>query len=91
VFSLSGKSDKYPAYAELPGGGPPFHPNCSKSTRPFIEDLASSKQLDQADGLDDADKLLGMKPAEAQRTFKDLQIYDQQKDRYATTAKKLFG
>jgi hypothetical protein len=91
VFSLSGKSDKYPAYAELPGGGPPFHPNCSKSTRPFVEELASGKQLDQAEGLDDADKLLGMKPSEAQRSYKDLQIFAQQKDRYATTAKKLFG
>jgi hypothetical protein len=39
VFSLSGKSDKYPALSSLPGGAgpyppPPFHPHCSKSTRP---------------------------------------------------------
>jgi hypothetical protein len=91
VFSLSGNSDKYPAYSSLPGGGPPFHPNCSKSTRPFVEELASDKQLDQADGLDDADKLLGMDATQAQRAFKDLQIHAQQKDRYATTASKLFG
>jgi hypothetical protein len=91
VFSLSGRSDKYPAYSELPGGGPPFHPNCSKSTRPFVEELASETQLDQAEGLDDADKLLGMDASQAQRAFKDLQIHAQQKDRYATTAEKLFG
>jgi hypothetical protein len=91
VFSLSGNSDKYPAYSSLPGGGPPFHPLCSKSTRPFVEELASDKQLDQADGLDDADKLLGMDATQAQRAFKDLQIHAQQKDRYATTASKLFG
>jgi hypothetical protein len=91
VFSLSGKSDKYPAYSELPGGGPPFHPNCSKSTRPFVEELASPAQLEQAEGLDDADKLLGDDPARAQRKFRDLQIHTQQKDRYSTTAQKLFG
>jgi hypothetical protein len=91
VFSLSGKSSKYPAYSELPGGGPPFHPNCSKSTRAFVEELASPLQLEQADGLDDADKLLGDDVSTAQRKFKDLQIHAQQKDRYASTAKKLFG
>jgi hypothetical protein len=25
----------------LPGGGPPFHPNCSKGTSPYIHELAS--------------------------------------------------
>jgi len=33
--------------ASLPGGGPPFHPNCSKGTAPFIPELASkSRQAD---------------------------------------------
>ena len=91
VFSLSGKSDKYPAYSSLPGGGPPFHPNCSKSTRPFVPELANETQLEQADGLDDADKLLGMDQTQAHRAFNDLQLHAQQKDRYASTAKKLFG
>jgi hypothetical protein len=91
VFSLSGTSSKYPALASLPGGGPPFHPQCSKSTRPFIEHLASGRQLDLAGGLGDARKLIGKDVATAQRAFKDLQIYQQQKDRYATTAKALFG
>lgn len=83
VFSLSGKSDKYPAYDSLPGGGPPFHPNCTKSTRPFVEELASDKQLDHAEILDDSEQLLGMNASQAQRSFKDLQIHAQIKDRYA--------
>jgi hypothetical protein len=77
VFSLSGTSAKYPALASLPGGGPPFHPNCSKSTRPFVEELATEKQLRLADGLDDARKLIGMDTAQAQRAFNDLQIHAQ--------------
>lgn len=83
VFSLSGKSSKYPAYDSLPGGGAPFHPLCSKSTRPFVEELATDKQLDHAEILDDSEQLLGMNPSQAQRSFKDLQIHAQIKDRYA--------
>lgn len=33
--------------SSLPGGGPPFHPNCSKGTAPYIHELASkSRQAD---------------------------------------------
>jgi hypothetical protein len=92
VFSLSGKSDKYPA---IPSGdgypAPPFHPNCSKSTRPYVEALASDKEQDMAEGLDDADKLLKCEPSEAQKRFQDLQLHQQVKAHYASTAKKLFG
>lgn len=77
VFSLSGNHPKYPALDSLPGGGPPFHPNCSKSTGPFIDELATDKQLERADGVDDAHKLIGMTPSEAQRSYKDLQIRQQ--------------
>jgi hypothetical protein len=91
VFSLSGKSEKYPAYSELPGGGPPFHPNCSKSTRPFVEELADERQMAAAEPLEDAGTLLGMDVSRAQRAFKDLQLHAQVKDRYAMTEKKLFG
>jgi hypothetical protein len=90
VFSISGKSDKYPSLEDLPSGGPPFHPNCSKSTRPFVEDLATDEELDEADGVDDADKLLDVDAATAQRRFKDLQLYSRVKDSYATTERKLF-
>ena len=91
VYSLSGRSGTYPAYRELPGGGPPFHPNCSKSTRPFVEGLASDRQLDAAQGDDDQPKMLGIDPAEAQRRFKALQLQQQVRKNYATTARELFG
>lgn len=45
VFSISGKSKKYPPLSGLPSGGPPFHPNCSKSTAPFVEELATPEEL----------------------------------------------
>ena len=77
VFSLSGNHAKYPAYDSLPGGGPPFHPNCSKGTRPFIESLATNQQLERAEGVEDAEKLLGKDTSRAQRMFKDLQLHEQ--------------
>ncbi len=87
VFSLSGKHPKYPPLDSLPGGGPPFHPNCSKSTRPFIEELATEKQLEAADGpaSGDSNKLLGMKPQDAQKAFKDLQLRRQVEDPYTSS------
>lgn len=91
VFSLSGKSSDYPSIDELPDGGPPFHPNCSKSTRPYVEELASDKEQDMADGVDDADKLLNVDATTAQRRYQDLQLYQDVKQNYASTADKLFG
>lgn len=41
ICSLGGGSSEHPPLSSLPGGGPPFHPNCSKGTRPYIEHLAS--------------------------------------------------
>ncbi|GEM_PF-1967079 len=40
ICSIDGKSGKWPALSSLPGGGPPFHPNCSKGTRPYVEGLS---------------------------------------------------
>jgi hypothetical protein len=43
IFSLSGKDKKYPAFSTVSDGQLPyklFHPNCSKSTAPFIEGLS---------------------------------------------------
>jgi hypothetical protein len=91
VFSLGGKGGKYPPLSSLPGGGPPFHPNCSKSTRPFVEALAGEQQKKDAEILPDSAKLLGTDPAEAQRRYKDLQLRAQVKERYADTEQKLFG
>jgi hypothetical protein len=85
VFSLGGGSSKYPPLASLPGGGPPFHPNCSKSTRPYVESLATESQQENAEGLDDAKTLLGQSPAEAQRRYKDLQLEQQVKAGYGSS------
>lgn len=91
VFSISGRSSDYPALSSLPGGGPPFHPNCSKSTRPFVAALASAAQLKQAGGWADGEKLQNVDAAEAQRRFKDLQIHTEVKAGYAHTAARLYG
>lgn len=49
VVSLTGEqvSDgvRYPALASLPGGGPPFHPNCTKGTAAYIPDLVSAGRV----------------------------------------------
>lgn len=34
----------YPALAGLPGGGPPFHPNCSKGTAAYVPELVSASR-----------------------------------------------
>lgn len=36
---------RYPAIASLPGGGPPFHPNCTKGTAAYIPDLVSAGRV----------------------------------------------
>lgn len=41
VVSIDGARDGYPSIDELPGGGPPFHPLCSKGTTVYIEQLVS--------------------------------------------------
>lgn len=82
VFSISGKSKKYPSLTSLPGGGPPFHPNCSKSSAPYIEDLATDTDAKVAAGDQDAQKLIGMTPAQAQKAYRDLQLRQQAEARY---------
>jgi len=78
VFYIGpGQHPRYPHFDSLPSGGPPFHPNCSKSVRAFVEDLASDEQKQRAQGVPDAEKLLGVSPTEAQRRFKGLQIGQQ--------------
>lgn len=91
VFSISGQSSEYPALADVQRGGPPFHPNCSKSTRPFVPELATAAELEQAGGVNGADRLIEMKPAAAQREFKNENFYKRVKDSYAATARELFG
>jgi len=88
VFSLSGKSDKYPPLSSLPGGGPPFHVQCSKGTAPFVEALADQVNIDV--GKPDAltNKLLKTKDqSQLQRLFQDFNV----SGHVATRMKKLQG
>lgn len=85
VFYIGdGQHPKYPHFNTLPGDGPPFHPQCSKSVRAFIEALATENQKKIGEGIADAEKLLKQSPtdkpisqAEAQRAYKDLQMRQQ--------------
>lgn len=36
IYSLSGTSTEYPAISTIPNGGPPFHPRCRHTYRPYI-------------------------------------------------------
>lgn len=49
VVSVSGRTPGYVALASLPGGGPPFHPNCSKGTAAYDDALVSSERAAAAD------------------------------------------
>jgi len=85
VFSISGASDTYPPLSSLPSGGPPFHPNCSKGTAPFIEALADPEEI--AAGLPDpdTDKLLNVRDrTELQRRYEALRLQPVVRARAAT-------
>ncbi len=81
IFSISGKHPKYPSYSELPGGGAPFHPNCSKGIRPYIEALSTADDTRAGEPSPVVGRLLGVKPKEAQRMFNDLQLLKYTKSR----------
>jgi hypothetical protein len=91
VFSLSGKSTKYPALESMPGKGPPFHPNCSKSTRAFVEELATPAQLREAQPTPDTLAMVGMKTTDAQRAYTDLQMRPQAEQRNRRSANSIKG
>lgn len=46
VFSISGRDKRYPPLSLV--GPPPWHPNCKDVLAPFVEDLASEKELSEA-------------------------------------------
>jgi hypothetical protein len=74
VFSISGKHPRYPALSSLPGGGPPFHPNCTKSTSPFIEELADPEEIEAGQPDPDLEPLLNVRDrSELQRRFQATQ------------------
>ena len=67
VFSISGNSDKYPPTADMPNGGPPFHPNCRHTLAPFVEKLASETDIVRAQINP---QFLGIDAKQAQKKFK---------------------
>jgi hypothetical protein len=66
VYSISGTHPLYPPLASLPGGGPPFHPRCTKSVVAFVPELATEQQLAEAMPTPAAAALAGKSAAEAQ-------------------------
>lgn len=78
VYSIGGSHDRYPPLSDLPGGGPPFHPNCSKATAPFIESLADPEQVEAAQPDADTDKMHRVQDrTDLQRRFNALQLRQQ--------------
>lgn len=85
VFSISGTHDRYPALARLPGGGPPFHPNCTKGTAPFIEALADAQDIAAGEPDPDLEPMLTTDDrTELQRRFQATQGATQARTRAAT-------
>ncbi len=64
IFSISGTSDTYPALADI-DNGPPFHPNCIHRLLPFVEDLATEKEIERGSKVPEA--ALGKTHAELER------------------------
>jgi hypothetical protein len=91
VFSLSGNHPKYPPLSSMQGGGPPFHPNCSKSTRAFVEELATKAQIAAAEPDQDVGQLRGLSASQAQRAYKDLQMRPQAEQRNRRSANSIKG
>lgn len=76
VYSIAGDHPKYPALNSLPGGGPPFHPNCSKGIAAFIEELSNETQQAAAEPEPETAQIAEQwkeQPSKAARTYRDLQ------------------
>ncbi len=87
-----GKSDgKYPSIASI--DGPPFHPNCSKSTAPIVVDLATKQQL--AEGRPDqssrAMARVGVNSPAARRLMQGDQVQAQVKQRMKKITRSITG
>lgn len=82
VFSISGDHPKYPPLSSLPGGGPPFHPNCSKGTAPFIEALADPQAIAAGEPDRDTNLMLNDRNQNSlQKKFEALRMGRQAQDR----------
>ncbi|MCC6424869.1 MAG: hypothetical protein IT447_15460 [Phycisphaerales bacterium] len=76
VYSIKGDSKDYPPLDSLPGGGPPFHPNCSKGIAAYVPNLATPAQRQAARPEPETAKIAQQwkkQPSDAVRTFNDLQ------------------
>lgn len=63
VFSISGTHPDFPALSEI--DGPPFHPNCIHRLLPFVEELATEKEIER--GSQVPESALGKTHAELER------------------------
>ncbi|HEX8342825.1 MAG TPA: hypothetical protein VF624_18120, partial [Tepidisphaeraceae bacterium] len=59
----------YPHISELPRGGAPFHPRCTKRYVPFVPRLATPAQLEDAQLRPHERELLGKPTPQAQKTY----------------------
>jgi hypothetical protein len=92
VFSISGNHPKYPPLSSLPGGGPPFHPNCSKSTAPFVEELATPAETDAAEPDADLQAMTATKnTSQLQRHYQDLQLRQAVEQRHDDVVESITG
>ena len=92
AFSISGESKKYPPLDRLPSGGPPFHPNCSKSTAPFIDQLAGEEELAAAAPDAHTDKFLNTTDTtKLQKEFTNSNLSAAVKQREAKVAAEIKG
>jgi len=83
VFSLSGEHPTFPPLATTPGGGPPYHPNCSKGTAPFVEALADPEAIDLAQPDDDTRRMLNERDRNAlQQRFEKLEMGEAARKRH---------
>ncbi|MBI3092539.1 MAG: hypothetical protein HYY96_17920 [Candidatus Tectomicrobia bacterium] len=47
VYAAKGRSRIYQSLEELPGGGPPFHPECRHTLKPFSESEVTKEELER--------------------------------------------
>jgi hypothetical protein len=74
VYSISGKDERFPALATIKGG-PPFHPNCTHTLKPFVE------RLKEADEIRSAMKESNTSVFLDNRTKKQISAYEELQDK----------
>lgn len=62
-------SGQYPSVHQLPNGGPPFHPRCTKRYTAFVPKLATPAQLESAKLKPGERELLGKTGGAAQKIY----------------------